>query len=315
MDFFTHLVFGALIYLLFLNEIPADYLILAIFFSMLPDLDIFLRPFKRFTKSNYIEHRGGSHSYIVGIIISFIVSVIYYLFTGQSILIVWIIGMTFYGLHVSMDLLTTTKIPFLYPLSKKENSFNIEKAGSLFTLLNSALFLLIIIPLYIYSVGTYVLWLFINGFTSFFILYYVYRIFSKLWFSKDLKESQKFLPGILPFYFAIFNYEINGNKVSSSLEMRSHFSKRKEIINTNIILNTEELILYEKGLELCRSNYYFAKWTIFPIFIRNGEIFTIKFFFLETMMRKRTMYIQFAFDKIHHYLIGYSQGSGRIQSQ
>ena len=130
MDLFTHLVVGALTYLLFMRDVTLDFLPLAVFFSVLPDLDIFLMPLKRVFKSNYFEHRGGSHSYIIGIIITSIIGGIYSILRQESFFIVWIIGSLFYGLHVSMDLLTTTRIPYLFPISRKERSFNIEKAGS-----------------------------------------------------------------------------------------------------------------------------------------------------------------------------------------
>ncbi|MFX1366650.1 MAG: metal-dependent hydrolase [Promethearchaeota archaeon] len=77
MDIFTHSVFGALLYILFLKEVTLDYLSIAILFSLLPDLDVFLTPLKRILKSNYLEHRGGSHSYIIGIIISAISSIFF----------------------------------------------------------------------------------------------------------------------------------------------------------------------------------------------------------------------------------------------
>ena len=70
MDIFTHFVFGSLMYLLFLKEVTFDYLFIAAFFSILPDLDVFLAPLRRIIKSKYLEHRGGSHSYVVGIILS-----------------------------------------------------------------------------------------------------------------------------------------------------------------------------------------------------------------------------------------------------
>ena len=313
MDLFTHLVFGTLMYTLFLKDVTFEYIFLAIFFSVLPDLDIFLTPFKRVFKSNYLEHRGGSHSYIIGIIISVIIGIIYTALTHRSFLISWIIGMVFYGLHISMDLLTTTKIPYLYPLSKKEYSFYAEKAGSLFTMVNSVIFLILLGILFHSSADIFLFRLLINFYTWFFIVYYLYRIISKAWLSSNLKSNQKYLPGILPFNYIIYNHEIVENEISLSLEKKFHFSKTKEICNTNTVLNAEEMVLFKKGMELCKANYYYAKWTMFPIFIRNEGIFSIKFFFLETMMRNRNMYIQFDFGMLTQQVIGFNRGSGRIQ--
>ena len=148
MDFFTHSVFGGLLYILFLKDVTFDYFFIALFFSVLPDLDIFLFPLKRIFKSNYLDHRGGSHSYIVGIIISAILNIFFSIFRTRSFIVSWIIGSAFYGLHLSMDLLTTTKIPYLYPISKKEYSFYVEKAGSSFTFLNSWIFLIILLIMF-----------------------------------------------------------------------------------------------------------------------------------------------------------------------
>ncbi|MFX1385537.1 MAG: metal-dependent hydrolase, partial [Promethearchaeota archaeon] len=105
MDIFTHSVFGALLYILFLKEVTFEFFPIAILFSLLPDLDVFLIPLKRIFKSNYLEHRGGSHSYIIGIIISAILSIFFSIFRNRSFFMSWIIGSIFYGLHVSMDLL------------------------------------------------------------------------------------------------------------------------------------------------------------------------------------------------------------------
>ncbi|MFX1361114.1 MAG: metal-dependent hydrolase [Promethearchaeota archaeon] len=312
MDLFTHLVFGALMYILFLKEVTFDYIFLAIFMSVLPDLDIFITPLKRIFKSNYLEHRGGSHSYVIGIIISAIVSAIYSPLTQRPFLIAWIIGMVFYGLHVSMDLLTTTKIPYLYPLSKKEHSFYVEKAGSLFTMVNSVTFLIILGILFHSSADIFFFGLLINFYTWFFIVYYFYRIISKVWLSLNLKSNQKYFPGILPFSYTIYSNDIVENEISLSLERKFHFSKIKDMVKIKTFLNTEEFILFKKGIELCNANYYYAKWTVFPIFIRDEEIFSIKLFFLETMMRNRTMYIQFDFVMRTLQLIGFNRGSGKI---
>ena len=312
MDLFTHLVVGALTYILFMRDITLDYLAIAIFFSVLPDLDIILMPLKRIFKSKYLDHRGGSHSYIIGIIIASIIGSIYSILRQESFFIVWIIGSLFYGLHVSMDLLTTTRIPYLFPISRKERSFNIEKAGSFFTMVNSVIFFIVSVLIFIISADIIALTFFIDFYTFFFLIYYFYRISSKLWFSSNLNKNQKYFPGILPFFFMIFKKEIVENEVSISIVRKSHFSKNQEIFNTKTILMDEEMVLFEQAMAHCNKYYYFAKWTAIPIFIRKEGIFSIRFFFIETMMRKRTMFIQFDFDILSRQMISFNQGSGHI---
>ena len=314
MDLFTHLVVGTLFYNLLLKGIAFEYIFLASLFSVLPDLDVFIMPLRRFFKSNYLDHRAGSHSYIIGIIISAVIGGIYSGIMRKPFLIAWVIGMSFYGLHVSMDLLTTTKIPYLFPLSKKEHCFYVEKAGSLFTMINSVIFIILSMSLYAGSVEIFILRLMFNIYTAFFISYYVYRILSRVWFGSKLKDNQKYFPGVLPFQYTIYTNDLDENEISLSIEKKTHFSRNNMTININNVLDAEEMALFEKGMELCNKSYYYAKWTKLPIFIRDEESFSVRLFFLETMMRRRTMYVQFDFSTLSQQVINTNRDSGRIQS-
>jgi len=312
MDIFTHLVFGVLIYNLFQKEIIFDYLLLSLFFSILPDLDIFFTPLKRIFKSNYLEHRSGSHSYVIGVMMSTTIGGIFSILTLQPFLIVWIIGIIFYGLHVSLDLLTTTKIPCFYPISKKEYSFYVEKAGSSFTLLTSWIFITSLLIVYNFLPDITLFLLVINIYTYFVLFYYFYRILTKIWISTHLKENQKYFPGVLPFYFVIFEKKIMNNSLSFRIEKKSHFSRSKLIYKNNSILTPKEMDFFKEGIKLCMENYYYAKWTVLPIFFRYNGVFSIKFFFLEPMVHSRAMYIQFDFDLNAETLIGSNQSFGRF---
>lgn len=312
MDFFTHSIFGALMYILFLKEVTFDYFFLAIFFAFLPDLDIFIMPFKRFFKSNYLEHRGGSHSYVIGIILSAIISVVYSSLTQKSFLIAWIIGMVFYGIHISLDLLTTTKIPCFYPISKKEYCFYVEKAGSSFTFLTSWIFLIINLLIYNISPELFLFIMVINFYTYFTLIYYLFRILTKVWINLHLKYNQQYFPGVLPFYYLIFESEIVQNGISLRLEKKSLFSKSKLLYKNKAFLDSEEMVFFKKGIEMCNEYYYYAKWTILPIFFRNKGVFSVRFYFLETMIHGRTNYIQYDFDTFTQKATDFNRGFGRI---
>jgi len=312
MDFFTHLVFGALMYIFFLKEVTFNYLLYAMFFAILPDLDIFIFPLKRIFKSNYLEHRSGSHSYFIGVIISTIIGGIYSILTQHPFFIVWIVGIIFYGIHVSLDLLTTTKIPCFYPLSKKEYCFYVEKAGSSFTLLTSWIFIASLLIVYNYFPDITLLFLVINIYTYFIVGYYIFRILTKVLIGSHLKENQKYFPGVLPFYFFVFEKKIVNNNLSLRLEKKSHISRAKLIYKNNSNLTLQEMSIFKKGIELCMENYYYAKWTVLPIFFRNDGAFSIRFFFLEPMVHSRAMYIQFDFDMNTEKVIGYNQSFGRF---
>ena len=310
MDIFTHITFGALVYLSFLKEITLAYILIAMLCAALPDLDIFLAPLRK--RSVYFEHRGGSHSFIMGIIVSFILGLIFSPLLQLPFFSVWIVGALFYGLHVAMDLLTTTKIPYLYPLSKKEVSFYIEKAGSQFTMLNSLFLMFLLNILYETPADIPILINLINFYTFFFIGYYIIRIVTKILGSSHLNSNQKYFPGVLPFFFTIFEYEIIENTVNLVLEKKSLFSKRSLIYKKATNLNSLEMEIFEKGLSICRARYYYAKWTLLPAFIKEGGVLSVRYYFLEPLMHKRTPYIQYSFDLISKEVIGVKQFYGSI---
>jgi membrane-bound metal-dependent hydrolase YbcI (DUF457 family) len=312
MDLFTHLIFGILMYILFLKEISFDFLIYASIFAILPDLDIFLSPLRRIFKSNYLEHRSGSHSYVIGGIISAIIGGIYSILTHQSFFIVWIIGTIFYSIHISLDLLTTTKIPCFYPISKKEYCFYVEKAGSSFTFLTSLALITTILILFEAFQNITLIFVVINIYTYFIIFYYIYRIFTKIWINSHLKENQKYLPGVLPFYYSIFEKKIENNTFSLCIKKKSHLSKEKIVYKNNAILTPLEKKFFEKARELCLKDYYYAKWTTLPIFYRNNEIFSMRFFFLEPMVNSRAMYLQYDFNLETKELLASNQSFGRF---
>ncbi|MFX1374183.1 MAG: metal-dependent hydrolase [Promethearchaeota archaeon] len=312
MDLFTHLVFGALMYILFLREVTFDFLIYALFFSILADLDIFLSPLKRIFKSNYLEHRSGSHSYFIGFALSTIIGGIYSILTHQPFFIVWIVGIVFYSIHVSLDLLNTTKIPCFYPISKKEYCFYVEKAGSSFTLFTSWIFMIILLIGYNNSLDIDLFFLIINIYTYFTVGYYILRFLTKVWVNSHLTENQKYFPGIFPFFFYIFEKEMVNNNLSLRIERKSHISRTKLIYKNSSTLTSQEMDLFNKGMKLCMQNYYFAKWTVLPIFFRNDGVFTMKFFFIEPMVHSRALYIQFNFDVNSEEILSYKQGYGRF---
>ena len=47
---------------------------------------------------------------------------------------------------------------------------------------------------------------------------------------------------------------------------------------------------------MCNEDYYRNKWTKIPIINRENNHFSIKFYFLETMMNGRTMNLSYNYD-------------------
>jgi membrane-bound metal-dependent hydrolase YbcI (DUF457 family) len=314
MDLITHLVVGALIYIFTFQYFAPGILFYAVFFAILPDLDLFLAPLRRKLKSKYLEHRSGSHSYIMGILISAIIGSIYSFFTTQSFFIVWIVGIIFYGVHISLDLLNTTRIPCFYPISKKEYSFYVEKAGSSFTLLTSLIFIISYMLAIRFSQNASLAMFILYFYAYFTLVYYSYRILAKIWISSHLNENQKYFPGVLPTTYYIYESETTNNVLSLTLTKKSHVASEKVLYENRVVLTPVQEVLLKKSIEICKEDYYHAKWTVLPIVSQNDGIISIRLFFIEPLFRSRAMYVQFDFNIFSEELMASEQSFGRLNS-
>ena len=70
--------------------------------------------------------------------------------------------------------------------------------------------------------------------------------------------------------------------------------------------------VYDSAVVLCNQDYYRNKWTKFPIFTRSEGCLTIRFYFLETMMNGKTMWLQYNFNLATKELLEETQDYGRL---
>ena len=128
MDIFTHTLMGVLVGIFTLTKLSPEAIILLWVMSYLPDFDVLLEPFQRIKKRYFLSHKAASHSSLIGLIFTGIVSIFISVVRNVSFLQVWIAGFIGYAIHVSLDLFTASKIPIFYPISKKEYRFIADKA-------------------------------------------------------------------------------------------------------------------------------------------------------------------------------------------
>ncbi len=311
MDPFTHLMVGRLLFSLFFENMDRDFLYFALIFTVLPDFDIFIAPFKKILNWNYLEHRGGSHSFITSIILSLIGSYIFTLITPQLFLRAFFLGIYFYSLHIVLDLLNTTRIPIFYPLSKREKSYYVEKAGSMFTMFFSVVFFIILFLFDRYGASNSSQ-IFRTIMNILFLVYYLFRIAVKLIVQKRKLINQKYFPGFFPHQYYLFESEFSNHQIQLNLKRKNIFTKNMHLISKTFDLSPEEMEIFGKAISICDSNYYRNKTTKFPIIIKENDKFSIRLYVLETIMNSKSMYLQYDFDPKTGILIDENQSYGLI---
>lgn len=316
MDFFTHFFVGILVSIVTLNEFPLVYLYFAGFMAIFPDFDLLLYPLEKKSKNYYLSHRGGSHSFIVGIIIAAIAALIMTAFLGASFMTAWIIGSLFYGLHISLDLLTTSKIPLIYPLSKRESSIYAERAvNPLLGLYSLFMFHLL---LYFVEIRITVHPVFnpVNIFLAIYATYFLYRITCRIIISKKLPENATYIPGLLPFIYYIYEYYEQNGEFTYRLSKKFQLMPLRVLIyERRIAKNSNEHVLFNAAKEISRHYRFFSKWKgILPCFYYNGEHVEVKLYLAESISHKFGYNLTTVFNKHTKQLIKKSDRFSSIKA-
>ncbi|MHA1150543.1 MAG: metal-dependent hydrolase [Promethearchaeota archaeon] len=299
MDFFTHLVFGMITALLTLRQFDEEFVLLAIIMAVLPDADLALIPFHKVTKKYYFSHRGGSHSYFIGLILSLVVALIFTLTYGGAFYVYWIIGSLYYSLHVTLDFLTTSRIPAFYPLSKKEYRFNVDRAVN--PLMMASSFIIFISSLY-FDFQEYQ-FAFRNNFRLMVTyLYYgvlFYRLSQKIIIQSRFSPNQFYIPGILPIVYYTYNTrDQNGLSIYQLIKKVQLIPLKTLVYRTEIKNKTQEMDLMNKTLIISKNYRFFSKWDgIIPIVRENNGVISIIFFLAESYTHGSAYFLKINYEK------------------
>jgi len=128
-------------------------------------------------------------------------------------------------------------------------------------------------------------------------------------------NDQVYLPGVIPTKYSIFSFSKNANELNIDLVMKRHFAGEERIFKNHLVLSNGELKLYDNSIKMCKSVYYYSKWTLLPILIKQSEVVSIRIYFLETLINRKTSYMQYNYEAGSKELIGFERGFGLIESQ
>ena len=169
MDIFTHILMGTLPCFLLLGKVSPEAIILLWIMAILPDADIFIEPFSKKRNLYFLSHKAASHSYIIGIIITGIISMGVSLLRGVLFFEIWIAGAIGFSIHVSLDFFGASKVPIFYPLSKREFRIIADRAINPLLALFSGINLLTLLVYYYISPYYHVF----MALTSFYLIIYL----------------------------------------------------------------------------------------------------------------------------------------------
>ncbi|MHA1191567.1 MAG: metal-dependent hydrolase [Promethearchaeota archaeon] len=309
MDFFSHFLIGILISIFTLNKLSLSIILYAGVMSVLADFDIILAPLQLIKKSNLLAHKGISHSFFYAAIVTAITGSIFSIITGEQFFLAWLIGFIFYSMHNIFDFLTASKIPILYPLSKKRYRFFIDRAINIFlaTISGSIILFYFIIffllpELFFSNLANYVL--------GFYVMYFVYRILTKIWVQSRLPKKRHYIPGILPFTYLVYENKKSEEIISFKLIKKFQFrSKNSKLIESEIKLLSNEMKLVEKAVLLSKKYSFFSKWEfIIPIIKKDEKNIIVILFLAESFTSGHVYSLKIVFDLVKNKRVNEVEG-------
>jgi membrane-bound metal-dependent hydrolase YbcI (DUF457 family) len=315
MDIFTHILMGTLPCFLLLGKISPEAIILLWIMAILPDGDIFVEPFTKKRNLYFLSHKAASHSYIIGIIITAIISVLVSFIRGVQFVEIWIAGTVGFSIHVSLDFFAASKVPIFYPLSKREFRVIADRAINPLLALFSGINLLTLLAYYYINPYYHVF----MALTSFYlIIYFTYfgiRLITRMIALLRLPKNSHYIPGFIPFFYLI--YEKNSSDKSSTFKLSKKFAfsfKKREILNQNFLKDTEEISYLNQTIKISQEYRFFHKWnSIIPFIRESTQKVNIVLVLAESYSRKRSYFLSVVIDKETKQILSKEDGFGSFQ--
>lgn len=309
MDFFSHFLLGILISVFTLNKLSFSIVLYASVMSVLADFDIILAPLQLIKKSILFAHKGISHSILYAVIFTAFTGSIFSIITGESFFLVWLIGFLFYSLHNLLDFLTASKIPLFYPFSKKRYRFFIDRAINMFLAMISGSFILFYFIIFFLWPELFFSNL-VNYISGFYMVYFAYRIITKIWVQFKLPKNQSYIPGILPFTYLIYENKKSEEILSFKLIKKFQFRpKNYNLIESEIKLFSDEMKFCERAILLSKKYPFFSKWEyIIPVIKKNEKSIIWVLFLAESFTSGHMYSLKIEFDLVTNNLINEIEG-------
>jgi len=303
---------GILAGLFSLTILSPEAIILLWIMTYLPDFDVFLEPLRRIKKSYFLSHKAASHSYIIGLLFTGIISLLVSIIRNALFLEIWIAAFIGYSIHVSLDFLTASKVPIFYPITRREYRFIVDRAINPFLALFSGINALILIV----SFFTYPYYHFFMALANFYLYAYLFyfgvRILLRIIVQLTLPKNSHYIPNFIPGFYFIYENNSTIDKLNFKVSKSSIFTLRKKIIFTNSLTkNSSYMKYYDIAKELGQEFRFFHKWDFsIPFFRETTDKINVILILCEALSKKNSYFLSVIIDKKSNIVISKEEGFG-----
>ena len=280
--------------------------------AIFPDGDIFVEPFTKKRNLYFLSHKAASHSYIIGIIITAIISVFISFLRGVQFFEIWIAGTIGFSIHVSLDFFAASKVPLFYPFSKKEFRVIADRAINPLLALFSAINLLVLLSYYVISPYYHVFMALTSFYLNVYFVYFGTRLTLRLIIQLLLPKGSHYIPDFIPFFYLIYSRNSTEGSIKFNLYRKFAFSsKRKMLLNQTFSKNSEITTYIEQTIQISQEYRFFHKWNSMIPFIReNEQNINVVLILAESYSRMRSYFLSVVIDKQTKKILSREDGFG-----
>ena len=147
----------------------------------------------------------------------------------------------------------------------------------------------------------------------FYFGYLAYKVFTKVWVQLRLPKNHKYIPGIFPFVYFIYQNHNSEAKLSFALSKKYQFlPKKMKLLETEIQNESKEMEYYIKAKILSENYMFFSKWeAIIPKILEDDKFVIVLLFLAESYANERAYTLEVVFNKETEEVVYISDGFGR----
>ena len=306
---------GTLPCFLLLGKISPEAIILLWVMAIFPDIDIFIEPFIKKRNLYFLSHKAASHSYIIGIVITGIISALISYFRGVQFAEIWIAGFIGFSIHVSLDFFGASKVPIFYPFSKMEFRIIADRAINPLLALFSGFNLLTLLVYYYISPYYHIFMALTSFYSNIYLIYFGIRLILRLIVQLRLPKGSQYIPNFIPFFYLIYEKYSSDKSNTFKLSKKFAFSfKKREILNQSFLKDTEEITYLEQAKKISQEYRFFHKWnSIIPFIRENKDKVNVILILAESYSNMRSYFLSVIFNKETRNVLSKEDGFGSFK--
>ena len=306
---------GTLPCFLLLGKISPEAIIFLWIMAFFPDVDLFVDPFAKKRNLYFLSHKAASHSYIIGIMITGIISVFLSLLRGVPFFEIWVAGTIGFSIHISLDFFGASKIPLFYPFSKTEFRIIADRAINPLLGLFSGINLLILLAYYFITPYYHVFMALASFYLIIYMGYFGIRMLLRIIVQLRLPKGSYYIPGFIPFFYLIYTRNSSEKSIQYTLNRKFTFSlKQKPLLNQKFSKDTEEMTYIEQAMKISQDYRFFHKWnSIIPFVRENKQRVNVVLILAESYSKNRSYFLSVVIHKETKQILSTEDGFGPFQ--